>query len=205
LNCTRQWGKSTTTAAAVLHECSYTPHSFVVLIAPTSRQSQLLLRTIQTFAKLAGSACEALPGADPGLQLAEGRVVALPGVEESTRGFSAVTWLVVDEAARVLDPLYYSCRAYLATTNGRVWLLSTPFGKRGFFYEESSAGRFSVTLVPASGCARISRAFLAEQKLTLPGSWYAQEYECQFTSVDGGVFDHDLVLASISNEVGSLW
>jgi hypothetical protein len=50
------------------------------------------------------------------------RIIALPGKEETIRGFSGVTLLVIDEAARVLDDLYQACRPMLAVSGGRIIL-----------------------------------------------------------------------------------
>jgi hypothetical protein len=44
--------------------------------------------------------------------------------------------LIVDEASRVQDALYQGIRPMLAVSGGRIVLLSTPWGKRGFFFEE---------------------------------------------------------------------
>jgi len=204
VNCTRQWGKSTTTAIAALHEGAYRPGSKTIVLSPTQRQSSLLLAKVQVFAERAKIAAKPLGGEDPGLRLPAGVLVALPGSEATTRGFDACTWLILDEAARVPDALFYSARACIATTNGRMSLLSTPFGKRGFFWKEYESGRWEVTSVPATECPRISAEFLAEQRASMPESWFRQEYLCEFTSVDEGVFDHDLVLDALSSEVEPL-
>ena len=68
-----------------------------------------------------------------------------------------------------------------------LWLISTPFGCRGFFYEEwhrSDSGnpksdwqRFSIT---ADQCPRIPAAFLKEERNSLPQPRFEQEYFCQF-------------------------
>jgi len=204
LNCTRQWGKSTTTAIAALHEGAYAAGSKTIVLSPTQRQSSLLLAKVSELAEAAGIAARRLAGEDPGLQLPAGVLIALPGAEATTRGFAACTWLIIDEAARVPDALFYSARAYLATTNGRLSLLSTPFGKRGFFYNEHESGRWDVTRVPATECPRISPEFLAEQRASMPEAWFRQEYLCEFTSLEDGVFDHDLVLSAISDDVEPL-
>ena len=204
VNCTRQWGKTTTTATGALHEGEYVAGSKTIILSPTQRQSSLLLSRVEELAERAKIRTRSLGGEDPGLTLGSGILIALPGSEATTRGFSGCTWLIIDEAARVPDVLWYSARAYLATTNGRVSLLSTPFGKRGFFWQEHDSGRWRVTRVPATECPRISAEFLVEQRASMPDAWFRQEYLCEFTSVDDGVFDHDLVLASISDEVKPL-
>ena len=176
-----------------------------MILSPTQRQSSLLLATIAGFASAAEVSAAPLKGEDPGLELACGTIVALPGVEASTRGFAGVTWLIVDEASRVPDALWRSAQAYLATTDGRISLLSTPFGKRGFFYEEwGRAGRWEITTVTAEQCARISRAFLTEQRATLPAAWFRQEYCCEFVEVEGAVFAHELVSGALNGDVEAL-
>ena len=93
------------------------------------------------------------------------RIVALPGTEETVRGFSGVRLLVVDEAARVDDPLYFSIRPMLAVSGGRMVCLTTPFGKRGFFYEEwTGDGPWDRIKVTARECPRISEKFLEEER-----------------------------------------
>ena len=204
VNCTRQWGKSTTTAAAALHEGAYVAGSKTIILSPSQRQSSLLLQKVEEFAERAKIAVKPLGGEDPGLRMPAGVLIALPGNEATTRGFDRCTWLIIDEAARVANALWYSARAYLATTNGRISLLSTPFGKRGFFYDEHQSARWSVTRVPATDCTRISAAFLEEQRVSMPEAWFRQEYLCEFTSVEDGVFDHDLVLEAVTSEVEPL-
>ena len=71
------------------------------------------------------------------LELANGsRVVGLPGREATVRSFGGVALLVLDEAARIPDELYRSVRPMLAVSRGRLVALSTPFGQRGWFYQE---------------------------------------------------------------------
>jgi hypothetical protein len=48
--------------------------------------------------------------------------------------------MLVDEAARVSNDLYMAIRPMLAVSGGTLWLMSTPYGKRGFFYEQWAHG-----------------------------------------------------------------
>ena len=204
LNCTRKFGKTTTIAAVATHEANYIRGSKTVVVAPSGRQSSILLDTVGEFAEVGQIRTTPLKGGDPGLVFPSGVLIALPGAEATTRGLKGTTWLVVDEAARVPDQLFYAIRPFLANTNGRMTLMSTPFGKRGFFYTEHESGRWTVTKVTAPECPRISPEFLAEERLVLPDAWFRQEYMCEFTSVDRGVFDHDAVMASLSGDVDPL-
>lgn len=74
------------------------------------------------------------------------------------RGFSAVSLLLVDEAARASEELYLAIRPMLAVSEGSLWLMSTPCGKRGFFYESGARGgaEWERIRVPATECTRIS-------------------------------------------------
>src|SRR5450432_3764133 len=86
------------------------------------------------------------------------RIVGLPGTEATVRGFSNVSLLLVDEASRVCDDLYLAVRPMLAVSNGALWLMSTPSGQRGFFYEAWVDGgpEWERIRVPAAECSRIS-------------------------------------------------
>jgi hypothetical protein len=135
------------------------------------------------------------------------RIVGLPGTEGTIRGFSAVSLLVVDEASRVNDDLYLATRPMLAVSAGRLWLMSTPHGKRGFFYEawENGGEEWERIRVRADQCPRISPKFLEEERATMGDRWFRQEYECQFEDEVSGVFARDLVVQAITDEVEPLW
>jgi phage FluMu gp28-like protein len=137
------------------------------------------------------------------MELSNGsRIEALPGTEKTIRGFSGVDLLIVDEASRVADELYYAARPMLAVSGGRLMMLSTPHGKRGVFFEEWSGGEgWERYEVPAAECPRVPASFLEEERRTLPGWVYRQEYECSFEETEDQVFSHDLVSAAITDEV----
>jgi hypothetical protein len=56
LNCSRQWGKSTTAALIALHTALYAAPAMIVLISPSQPQSTELFKKIHGFwSKLAGA------------------------------------------------------------------------------------------------------------------------------------------------------
>ena len=64
------------------------------------------------------------------------------------RGIPAVNLIVIDEAARIDDELMAESRPMMAT-GGQPVRLSTPAGKRGWFYERrmmASAGTASASI-----------------------------------------------------------
>lgn len=141
------------------------------------------------------------------LELQNGsRIVSLPGKEETIRGYSGVRLLVVDEAARVPDSLYYSVRPMLAVSGGRLVCLSTPFGKRGFFHQEWIEGHgWERVKITADQCPRISKAFLEEERRSLGDWWYRQEYNCEFVETVDQIFGYDLVMSAVSDAVPPLF
>jgi hypothetical protein len=209
LLCSRQSGKSTITSILALHQAIYTPDSLILLLSPSLRQSQELFRKLQTFYNALES--ESLPQAVEEsalrLELSNGsRIIALPGKESTIRGFSGVSLLIIDEASRVSDELYQSVRPMIAVSNGRVILLSTPFGKRGFFHSEWMDGDgWLRTKITADFCPRIDKGWLERERAMIGDWWYRQEYECQFLETSDSVFNFSDIHAAISDEVEPLF
>jgi hypothetical protein len=85
--------------------------------------------------------------------------------------------------------------------------MSTPFGKRGHFFEawEKGGGAWERTRITAEQCPRISPGFLAGERAALGDWWYAQEYECQFTETVDQVFKYDLVVSAVTDSVKPLF
>ncbi len=207
LNCSRQSGKSTMAGVVALREALTAPGSLTLILAPAERQAKELFSKIAAFYRVLGSPLPAESYRKLGMNLANGsRIEALPGSEKTIRGFSGVDLLIVDEAARVADELYYAVRPMLAVSGGRLLMLSTPFGKRGVFHHEWTEGSgWERYEVPASRCPRIPPAFLVEERESLGEWWYAQEYECRFMEGVDNVFAHELIQAALSSDVAPLF
>jgi hypothetical protein len=122
------------------------------------------------------------------------RIVGLPGVEGTVRGFSAVSMMLIDEASRVDEVMYQALRPMLAVGGGDLWLLSTPFRKRGFFYRtwQHGGAAWHKVRVPATECPRIEREFLEEDRSQQRGN-FQMEYMCEFMEEGNSVFSRDLV------------
>ena len=207
LNCTRQWGKSTITAAKAAHQACSTPESLTLVVSPSARQSGEFLRKATGFVRKLGIRPKGDGDNEMSLELPNrARIVGLPGNEATIRGFSAVLLLLVDEAARVSDELYLAIRPMLAVSGGALWLMSTPFGKRGFFHETWAHGgaEWERFRGPATECARIPQAFLEEERATMGERWFRQEYLCEFEDTVSGIFARELVESAITDEVRPL-
>ena len=200
LNCSRQSGKSTVSAALALWTAIYRPGSLILCLSPTLRQSSELFHIVSTFYGLAPdvpSKSESVLRID--LTNAS-RIISLPGQEGNIRGYAA-NLIVVDESAKVHDDLYFSARPMLAVSGGRLVALSTPFGTRGWWYESwRSKELWERFEIPASECPRISPEFLAEERRVLGSYWYQQEYECSFLDSSNQVFRREDVDAMFSED-----
>ncbi len=190
LNCSRQSGKSTTAAVLAVHTALFRRNSLVLLVSPTLRQSQELYRKVLDVYQALGRPVRAVAENCGRLELANGsRVLALPGREGTIRGFSKVSLLIVDEASRVPDELYHAVRPMLAVSQGRLVVLSTPFGCRGFFYHEwAGDGPWKRVCVTWRDCPRITPEFIEEERRALGENWVRQEYEGEFLAMTGLVF-----------------
>src|SRR5262245_8319837 len=207
LNCSRQSGKTSLTAALALATAFREPRTLTLILSPSLRQSSESFRKVLDHYRACATPIPTSAESALRLELTNGsRIVSLPGTEGTVRGFSKVRLLIVDEAARVEDALYYSIRPMLSISQGRLIALSTPFGKRGWFYQEWTEGEgWERVEVTGEQCPRISQAFLAEEKRTLPPLWYQSEYMCQFVDTIDQLFRYEDVMGAISATVQPLF
>jgi len=193
-------------AIIALHQALRYPPSLVLILAPAERQAKELFAKVAEAYRTLGHIIPADSYRKLGMELANGsRIEALPGTEKTVRGFSGVDLLLVDEAARVADELYFAVRPMLAVSGGRLMMLSTPWGKRGVFYEAwTGLEEWDRYEVAAAACPRISEEFLEEERRALPSWVFRQEYECSFEETDDQVFTTEMIDAAVSEDVAPL-
>ena len=208
LLCSRQSGKSTTTAILALHRALYRPGSLILLVSPSLRQSGELFKKVATLLRHVNPAPARIEDNRLSLELANGsRVVSLPGSEATVRGYSGAALIVEDEAARVDDALYEAIRPMVATSGGDVVLLSTPFGQRGHFWQAWAEGgdAWERVKVSAYDCPRISPAFLEGERLGMGDLAFRSEYLVEFVDTVDQVFSSDHIRAALDDGVMPLW
>ena len=159
------------------------PDSLILAPAPSARQSGEFVRKAEEFVswlgiKARGDGANEISIAFPN----RSRMVGLPHEDTTSRGFSKVSLMLVDEASRVGDKLYRAMRPTLAVGNGDLWLMSTPNGKRGFFHAEWTAGREQWQRISATAeeCPWIDAEFLADERKNMADALFRQEYMCEF-------------------------
>ena len=88
------------------------------------------------------------------------------------------------------DGLMQAVRPILATSGGRLLALSTPCGRRGWWYDAWTNGgtAWKSVCIPASACSRIPAAFLEEERRTIGERFFLQEYCGEFMDMIGAVF-----------------
>lgn len=204
LNCSRQSGKSTTTAVLSSHKAIHFPNSLILIVCPSERQSGELLRKVK-------SVLSKTPDVDFDrnsvltVEMSNGsRILALPSSEANIRTFSAVDLLVLDEASRIDDAVYFAVKPMLAVSGGQQMLLSTPNGKRGFFYETWTNGsetEWQKIKITAKDCPRIPNEFLESEKNSMPEFLFLQEYFCKFMDSEIQIFPSELIENAIDESL----
>jgi hypothetical protein len=123
------------------------------------------------------------------------------------RGYSGVDLLICDEAARVPDELYQAVRPMIAVSQGRIVLLSSPFGRRGFYHDvgENGGPAWHRTKITAYDCPRISREWLEQERKQIGDFWFTQEYECSFNDDVSAVFRYEDIMAAMSHDIEPQW
>jgi hypothetical protein len=234
LLCSRQVGKTVVAAALALRTALLEAPALVLVLTPSERQSSEFMRRIKDLhealrqpQQVAGAVqsvyekqrAEAdqdnlyfrLPAKtrESSLQLHldnGSRIIGLPASEGKIRVYSSVALLLIDEASRVDDALYRAVRPMLAVSRGRLLALSTPFGKRGWFYDAwQGEGDWERVRVTAEQCPRIPAAFLAEELQALGERWYRQEYLCSFEETIDAVFAYADIQAALCDDVPPLF
>jgi hypothetical protein len=210
MNCSRQSGKTLVTCLLATYVALYEAPALILILSPSLRQSGEVFRVLMgLYGKLPGVP-ELKQESTLRCELANGsRIISLPGTEKTVRGYSRADLLIIDEAARVGDELLTAVRPMMATSKnaGRLIALSTPAGRRGWFFEAWSGGDpvWDRTRVPAEDCPRISKEFLAEELKQLGAQRFSEEYSLAFIDADEAVFPTAIIEAAFTREVVPLW
>jgi hypothetical protein len=212
LLCSRQSGKSTVTSLLALWVAIFEPPSLIIIVSPSQRQSAETLRTIMSYHAQLEGAPAILGESVLKVEFSNGsRVVALPGQERTIRGLAGVALIIIDEAAAIEDELISAVRPMLATSEGggRLIGLSTPRGKRGWFYkawhDTADGSSWTRVRVAADQCPRISQAFLNEELRELGALRFSEEYQLEFVDNDEAVFPGAIIAAAFTDQVRPLW
>ncbi len=213
LACGRRWGKTDACAAAVVDSLFQPSPRRHVLIAPTLDQATLLFDRVEAqLLDRIGPDADEKPKVRrspfPRLDWNGHRVIARSGhLGRSLRGNEA-TDIVVDEAAYLPEALITEVALpMLATTNGRLILISTPHGLNHFwrFFKMGETGEHGVWSrhAPSEESPFVSREFLEIQKGLISERAFRVEYGAEFLDSSGRVFRTEAIDACLVAEFDS--
>ncbi len=205
LNCHRQWGKSTVTAVLAAHRVVFNPGVEVICVSRTQDQSAEWLRKVERMLRQLGlkvrgdgfhKRCLVLPNGS--------RLIALAGVPENNRGYAKVSLMIFEEASRVKPEMYWALRPSLGVSDGDLFLISTPCGQDGVFYQDWMFGEdWTRVMVTAEESGRISRKFLERERRANERA-YRQDYLCEFLEAEDAWIDRDTVERAFRKEIKPL-
>ncbi len=209
LACGRRWGKTDACAAQIITSLFRESPSRHVIVAPTQDQANLLFdRVLDLLEQMLGKGTRKSKDLKlrrtpyPRLKFGTHSVTARSGhLARSLRGNEA-TDLVIDEAAFVPESLITEvAMPMLATTNGRLTLISTPNGKNHFwrFFQFGQEGKHGVwsRAAPSTESPFVSRSFLDVQRDLISDRAYRIEYLAEFVDSVGQMFRTEAVEACV--------
>jgi len=121
-------------------------------------------------------------------------IMGMPSSEDTIRGLTA-SLLWVEEASRCDDNLIIASEPFVATVpDGKVCMMSTPHGQRGYWYKQWVSGTdYKKFEISADQCPRLKKTFLAGQKELMGQRLFEQEYYNSFEASEDSVFRADVV------------
>jgi hypothetical protein len=201
----RQSGKSEVISEKAMRFALDNPGTVTMIIAASQRQSGLLFEKVR-------ARCDENPLISylekPTLTriiMQNGsRIYCLPAgrTAYSIRGYT-IDLLIADEAAYIPETVWLAVTPMMAVSKvtkgfGFQILISTPFGKGGYFYESCHDKDFLSIHVSSEDCKRISKSFLAKEKKRLTKAQYAQEYLAEFVDEWHQFFTTELIKKCMS-------
>lgn len=195
LLCSRQLGKSTSVAFTALNTAYLVPDSLILISSKTENQArELFVKITRAHNRL--NLVTSVRDTNLTLELSNGaRCVALCGEGDSLRGYSDPNLCIIDEAAIVSDSVMTALLPMTIVSGGRLIALSTPMGKRGWFYEKWIADDQSWERIngKAIDSPRISKAALEQQRKDLGERKFAAEFDNQFVESEGQLFSDETI------------
>lgn len=134
--------------------------------------------------------------------------IALPRKVSSFRSWPRVKSVFLDEAAHYEllddDSFFAAALGRLANTNGYLDIVSTPHGRRGYFFKiftDAVAGKnnFKWWMVPYTQgieAGLITQEFIDEARLAMSPAMFSQEFECEFNADGNAAIEGSLIEAA---------
>jgi len=194
----RQVGASTVISIKAGETAVKKPNQKIIIIAKVERQALLLFEKVIAYihAKYKGMIKKGKdkPTRHKLTLINNSSILCVPTGDSGygVRGHT-VDLLIADEAAFITDEVWNAVIPMLAVTKGTMWLLSSPFGKQGFFYRAFSDKRFKTFHISSEDCPRKDEKFLKQERERMTKAEYAQEYLGEFVDELHRFFSDELI------------
>jgi hypothetical protein len=194
----RQVGKSTIIAKKAADYALKNSEKTILIIASVERQAYLLFEKVlnEIWEHNYKSICK---GKDRPtkhkIQLTNGSTIyCLPtGMSGyGIRGYT-VDLLIADEAAFIPEAVWTAVTPMLSVTGGKKILISTPFGKGGYFYDCFNDDNYTKFHISSEDCKRIPKEFLERERKRMTKLQFAQEYLGEFVDELRQYFPTELI------------
>lgn len=178
----RQCGKSTVVALLAAQTALKIPNSYILIGAYVIDQTELLFWKIKDYIETKHASQVVGRMTLHFLKLKNGSIIICKAIGDTGAGMRGptATMVIIDEAAFVPDRAWIAIEPVISVAKGRIILLSTPQGKKGFFYEAYKNPDFYVKKVSARDCPRHTKAFLDKKQAELSPVAFATEYLGEF-------------------------
>jgi len=196
----RQVGKSTTVAAKAIHFALTNPKTTTLIVSATLRQSMLMFDKILDFIESSPIRRSVTYRSRTRLRFSNGSwIIALPaGRYGSTLRGHTCHLIILDEASFIYEEVISNAvLPQISTTDGYVWMISTPWSKDHIFYRAFTSPEWSKYHLPSSSNPLIKKEFLYEQRRLIGERRYKLEYEAEFVEDEDSFFPMTLIQSSL--------
>lgn len=214
-SCGRRWGKTEAAAIDAITFAIFNPGSVQMIASPTYDQSRLIYDSVERLAMSSPGIrplCKATRTPYPRLTL-RGSVITARTADDDGRNLrgNSADRVIVDEAAYVRDSVISEVIApMLADRDGRLVMISTPFGKNHFYRayrrgaesREQGAGsvRCAAFSFPSWANPHISREYIEAQRQEISPRQFSVEYEAQFIDDSSCIFPWEDIEAAVERQ-----
>ncbi len=215
----RRVGKTYILARKAIDLMARKPKTPIVIISLTEDQAMIIMSMALNYAKERYAGLIGKGRLKPKLKtlyINGGKMIIRPvgNTGNGARGFEGGI-LIVDEASRMPKMFWIAAKPILLTTNGKIWMGSTPFGREGYFWQRYNEAVnkkdpkarfrvFSISTEDAVKQRKITSSWTEEQKQGAlrileedkkEMSWreYAQEYLGAFIEGISKFFSEELI------------
>jgi phage FluMu gp28-like protein len=209
----RQVGMTTAIAYEAVWKAFNSPHRTILIISPGLRQSLIPMKRIHAVIESTPQlGAKVRFKSKDEIQLHNGSsILALPNNPDRIRGYAADD-IYLDEAAHFLndEPIMRAVEPMRTAKRGTITIISTPFGKRGLFWnaynnalqsKESNIDVRCYDFFPSTINPKITKAMLDSKRQDLSEIEFKQEYYAEFIAEVDVYLPLELILSCVNNEL----